>query len=196
MLRPQYVNALLPSTAFPTERSGRRRERERPTDGRASQRHTNILLCAAELKPHTVRDAYREIGLGARYTSTSGLREDSRCPFQTKHNRIKTKEGKYNSSRFQFIPGERESDSRLSGQRGTRGIHGGQLHVLGVRSIIGPPRCRGEGTSQTERIFIKTQLLPLSLSLSLRRERSATVFPDKLSLSSRSNQYVWRLTVC
>ena len=74
----------------------------------------------------------------------------------------------------------------MSGQRGTRGIHGGQLHVLGVRSIIGPPRCRGEGTSQTERIFIKTQLLPLSLSLSLRRERSATVFPDKLSLSLKS----------
>ena len=71
MLRPQYVNALLPSTAFPTERSGRRRERERPTDGGASQRHTNILLCAAELKPHTVRDAYREIGLDAHSTSTS-----------------------------------------------------------------------------------------------------------------------------
>ena len=53
------------------ERSGRRRERERPTDGRASQRHTNILLCAVELKPHTVRDAYREIGLGAHPTSTS-----------------------------------------------------------------------------------------------------------------------------
>ena len=47
------------------------RGRDQRTDERASQRHTNILLCAVELKPHTVRDAYREIGLGAHPTSTS-----------------------------------------------------------------------------------------------------------------------------
>ena len=70
MLRPQYVNALLPSTAFPTERwltkGGRGEEKRERRETPTNDRHTNILssplLCPVELKPHTVRDAYAQIG--------------------------------------------------------------------------------------------------------------------------------------
>ena len=77
---------------------------------------------------------------------------------------------------------QRERDTiALSGHRGSGGIHGGQLHVLGVRSIIGPPaaRAREEGGHEPNGEDFHGNAAALS-SLSL--PPTATVFPDKLSL--------------